>query len=1756
MTKKGSPMTYITQSLYDYLKDICRPVLLGETPTRELRIFLSAFPPEVIYELGQQLSEHLLKMPRKAELIYKVGAGLWHNWQETPDARTSTLPAIEASGWVDTEDKLTAYRNLKWNAAMGQDCLIIILIGVDQATDRGSLEDFFRIDSLALWHEQLKQGFLPWLKSLLTANQIEYESQYVNQMDDLLKKLYQHRAGDLLRISAFLESLNLSVLHDSRDVLEAMYSSLPFWELPIIRPALGRRQWLDYVNTAIEFFSYKKYLKEHERNKGLKAIHKFQDRVNSGAVEFDGGGVFENLEDFIFSLSAYIQENSLPEKQRLLKFDFRIIRDKILGYKEPSKPRQPSETVLKGHPLDVVLTAIGITLNAFKVNCIRKAITPENTLRKITLTGLKFTRDTGLKGDDDGLAVLRTCIGGLDTLLQAELTALEAKEGGETIPVAVHSNLLNTDMPDTTTSSSNAKFHFEVCLQAASEDDDEDNPVTVTKQFNWLIEDVHPWRTFRNMAQRVLEIRRALSESGMGSCLPIFYIKYYNELFFAPDENEINRIFNIGLKDLQVVNLLETEGLQMPGHIRLDVSGLWEHYADFLKIFIEDGGFCALRSHWPKILEQMVRIINKLLESGESGHSSDLAPMIYKAFLFTDEPVSENNQAFLWQPWLTSAVITPLHPALLEMLYHRNRFLLDGFLDIFTESLQGAAFNWSKEWDDVIDLAEINYPLFGVLYEGQNLQTDIRSFGLVHRIGKPAGHEKTLATKILQRYDAPEEEEFTDARLFRLNREARLLAHLLEEYVRIYPHASDGLSLAVLNVRNAQSLIAGVDEFLNRKLMQEGDVKLYPPYHFHLTVFTNVLESQEISRWLAEWQKRQHPAYGEKKYTYYQKSCLTITQKTVRDQTDYLNLVSKPSFEADMAILYRFIEAETLQNEIVETVANKPDWNIPLKFPVLEIPRCADNRQANRYRRSRVISNRRFRLATLHSEMSARFRYPDRDSGKQHIVISHGDFSPWVKVVDVLHQKAPWVLCLDPCVDERLIDKPEELQSGNTREIIGFSSGVGAQGELNYTISTEKTSLFHIKNLMQRRLRNTFGGKDDQWEEAANTLVRAARCISGLSLIKASTGIDYKVRDIIAFALVQHCLAPLETEHTVMCDVLVALDTFRHWFRSMEEDRRQYPDLMRIVAVLTPERTVKVSAWLLECKIASDITRHLEKAQAQLTNGLAHLQQRFCPRRENVSHRYDQRFWWSQLQRLIANKSTISNQQQADATAALEHLGDGNFEMRWGAAAITIWTEKAQDCFNEEEVWNMPCGINAPVITCGRDLLLHIGHAPRQLPLLFPIECDVADNTQGLRHPDLKSDPKSGSRQEDEHHVIDNDPEPSDLPDTPDEPSSQTDVIDPNPSGSPSVPERIFLGRSTSGLNVYWEFGHPELTNRHLLIFGKSGVGKTYAIQTLLYELGRSGQNALIIDYTEGFLPNHLEAAFKQSTQPETWLVRQSPLPVNPFRRQVKVIEGFEPLLDNAHTVGGRVTSVVNAVYSSLGEQQRAILTETIATGIDEEGASFDFQMLLERLKGEGGSGLTLANKLAPLVHENLFSTVMQGNWDALYSNTHNRVNVLQLAGIARDIGQMATEFILWDLYDYATSAGSKNKPLPLVLDEIQNLDHRLEAPLGKMLTEGRKFGLSLILATQTLSNLKQDEKDRLFQASHKLFFKPAETEVKEYARILEQSSGEKAETWITRLNKLNKGECYSLGPFLNSQTAVLDNRAIKIRIAPFTERH
>lgn len=365
---------------------------------------------------------------------------------------------------------------------------------------------------------------------------------------------------------------------------------------------------------------------------------------------------------------------------------------------------------------------------------------------------------------------------------------------------------------------------------------------------------------------------------------------------------------------------------------------------------------------------------------------------------------------------------------------------------------------------------------------------------------------------------------------------------------------------------------------------------------------------------------------------------------------------------------------------------------------------------------------------------------------------------------------------------------------------------------------------------------------------------------------------------------------------------------------------------------------------------------------------------------------------------------------------------------------------------------------------------------------------------------------------------------------------------------------RIKLGKAAnSNEDIYWEYLHPKLRNRHMTIIGGSGGGKTYTIQCLMDGMAKLGITSTVIDYTDGFLPQQLEGDFIDRVKPETHLLAKHPLAINPFLKQEReIITGKEKMTESDFAVATRITSVFSSVYSSLGEQQTALLIRAIEENLSDE---FSFTKLLWQLRNneEYEGGPLLAAKLDPFVKAKPFAEQGIG-WNELL-NSDSKAQIVQLASLARDVQKTVAEFALWDLWDYALSNGNKNRPLPLVLDEVQNLDHKSGSPIDKIITEGRKFGLSAIQATQYLSRFTKSEKDRLFQAAHKLIFQPTETELSDVARMMKNIDPEDRDEnyWKKELAGLGLGQCFSVGMSANSGEPVM--RVVKVDITAFSGR-
>lgn len=341
--------------------------------------------------------------------------------------------------------------------------------------------------------------------------------------------------------------------------------------------------------------------------------------------------------------------------------------------------------------------------------------------------------------------------------------------------------------------------------------------------------------------------------------------------------------------------------------------------------------------------------------------------------------------------------------------------------------------------------------------------------------------------------------------------------------------------------------------------------------------------------------------------------------------------------------------------------------------------------------------------------------------------------------------------------------------------------------------------------------------------------------------------------------------------------------------------------------------------------------------------------------------------------------------------------------------------------------------------------------------------------------------------------------------------------------------KRLLLGKVRgSNEKLYWEYGDYDLPNRHLLISGKSGQGKTYFMQCLLYELSKNSIDSLIVDYTDGFLPNQLETTFvnKLGDKLKTKFVFRDKLPINPFKRNEVDLGGIS-MPETNDDIADRVVQIIDFVFK-LGVQQNSALKDVVKRGLSIYDQTLTFTKIKNTLLDEENPVMqNLYGRISNLLDRDPFDyNNDEYDWNRIF-NFNGNVNIIQLKGFTIDIQKIITEFLLWDIYNYSQRNGNKNHPIPVLLDEMQNLNHKESSPTSKILKEGRKFGWSSWLATQSLNSIKNSGGDisSLFNAAEQIHFAAPEDQISFISKNLTTDNNSK-KMWENTLSNLNKGQC------------------------------
>lgn len=327
-----------------------------------------------------------------------------------------------------------------------------------------------------------------------------------------------------------------------------------------------------------------------------------------------------------------------------------------------------------------------------------------------------------------------------------------------------------------------------------------------------------------------------------------------------------------------------------------------------------------------------------------------------------------------------------------------------------------------------------------------------------------------------------------------------------------------------------------------------------------------------------------------------------------------------------------------------------------------------------------------------------------------------------------------------------------------------------------------------------------------------------------------------------------------------------------------------------------------------------------------------------------------------------------------------------------------------------------------------------------------------------------------------------------------------------------------------------------ETPNPHILLWGRSGQGKTWYCCRKIEEEYEKGHNVWILDYSGSYTMDELSKnkfKYMNDCSLEIYDLWTDPI-------------SWSMMNSSEDNYRSDLVDAITAVLDLRSYYQRTILEEAITRCCNE---CYYFRIsklvdILENMIDEAKltEGLTneitniskLLSRLYPYRKiSNLYINRIMEN----HKKYKPKINIVQLSGYPEHQRQFLTRLMTELMWKNFYSC-SDNSHKTIVLDEFQFLGVKPGSPLSDMLREGRKRGIALILSTQFISDYSVEEQETLLQAGNILIFRPSDRDKRFSGGIVDSGN---VREWTKILNNLEVGEAVLKGNYaINGNERIL----------------
>lgn len=329
----------------------------------------------------------------------------------------------------------------------------------------------------------------------------------------------------------------------------------------------------------------------------------------------------------------------------------------------------------------------------------------------------------------------------------------------------------------------------------------------------------------------------------------------------------------------------------------------------------------------------------------------------------------------------------------------------------------------------------------------------------------------------------------------------------------------------------------------------------------------------------------------------------------------------------------------------------------------------------------------------------------------------------------------------------------------------------------------------------------------------------------------------------------------------------------------------------------------------------------------------------------------------------------------------------------------------------------------------------------------------------------------------------------------------------------------MYVGKLELTQKVYIASDSP---NKSVLLTGISGSGKTTRLNQIELELVNRGETVLVVDVNQTHSWHHIYQEIREQFFSLTNYIHVA---------KDGMGNGLLNPLNEREDLVNLINSAVYALSANLnmGSRQIGVLRQAVIAAAE---CRYAFNSEAEAI---ASALLSRDDAIGEVVYDKLWTVL---NCGALRPSgkaiQRGRINILDLSGLDLLTQSVLSEVLLTMIWRRVQTEDTPRGNITFVFDECQNLSWKKDAMIRRFLCEGRKFGLQLLLATQTTEVFAKDVVALLEQAATRLCFRPFQSETQKLAKKLAQCG---SANWQKILEKLVVGQSIAVGDFdINGQ--------------------